>query len=196
MTQKELEFTSQICTTREQSQLLLDMGLKPETADMTYHFTNRRVEAMQWELQTKPPTLRGKFWTEERIARLARSGESGEEVFDRIWGKDVPAWSLSRLLELMPKRIERIDESDYILWITNNNQYWDVSYMEDVDDNVCDCLHSTCGDDLIEACVFMVELLIRNNYFNKKTIYNEKERICRRRSIPVRTEKAESGGAV
>ena len=193
---KKLEFNSQICTTREQSQRLLDMGLKPETADMVYHFTGSSIEAIQWELQTKPPTLRGGFWTKKRIEGLARRGESGEEVFDRIWGKDVPAWSLSRLLELMPKRIERIDESDYILWITNNNQYWDVSYMEDVDDNVCDCLYSTCGDDLIEACVFMVELLIRNNYFNKKTIYNEKERICRRRSIPVRTEKAESGGAV
>lgn len=164
---KELEFTSQICTTKHQSEQLLEMGLKPETADMTYHFTNSRVEAMQWELDTKPPTLRGEFWTEERIARLARKEESGDEVFDRIWGKDVPAWSVARLLELMPKRIERIDEPDYVLWITNKNQHWEVSYMEDVDDNVCDCLYSTFEDSLIEACVFMIELLIKNNYFNK-----------------------------
>ena len=30
----EKEFNSQICTTKEQSQRLLDLGLKPETADM------------------------------------------------------------------------------------------------------------------------------------------------------------------
>jgi hypothetical protein len=30
----ELKFNSQICTTKEQSQRLLDLGLKPETADM------------------------------------------------------------------------------------------------------------------------------------------------------------------
>ena len=33
----ELKFNSQICTTIEQSQRLLDMGLKPETADMYYN---------------------------------------------------------------------------------------------------------------------------------------------------------------
>lgn len=31
---KELKFNSQICTTKEQSQRLLDLGLKHETADM------------------------------------------------------------------------------------------------------------------------------------------------------------------
>ena len=29
----ELKFNSQVCTTKEQSQRLLDLGLKPETAD-------------------------------------------------------------------------------------------------------------------------------------------------------------------
>lgn len=33
---EELKFNSQICTTKEQSQHLLDLGLKPETADMYY----------------------------------------------------------------------------------------------------------------------------------------------------------------
>ena len=30
----ELKFNSQVCTTKEQSQRLLELGLKPETADM------------------------------------------------------------------------------------------------------------------------------------------------------------------
>jgi hypothetical protein len=32
----KLKFNSQICTTKEQSQRLLELGLKPETADMIY----------------------------------------------------------------------------------------------------------------------------------------------------------------
>ena len=39
MQKTELKFNSQVCTTREQSQRLLELGLKPETADM-YIFDN------------------------------------------------------------------------------------------------------------------------------------------------------------
>ena len=35
-TMNEIKFNSQICTTKEQSQRLLDLGLKPETADMCW----------------------------------------------------------------------------------------------------------------------------------------------------------------
>ena len=56
-----MNFISQICTTREQSERLLALGLKPETADMTYHYTKSKVLALEWELQTKPPTLRGQL---------------------------------------------------------------------------------------------------------------------------------------
>lgn len=164
---KELEFKSQICTTKEQSQRLLELGLKPETADMVYHYTNSRVEFMQWELKTKPPTLRGKFWTEERIARLARRGESGEAVFDKLWGKDIPAWSLSRLIELLPKCIERIGEPDSTFEIESFNQCWFVSYFEEEADDIRDCLYSTKGEELFEAVISMIKLLIKNNYFNK-----------------------------
>ena len=65
-----MDFKSQIATTRDQSKILLSLGLKPETADMVYHHTNSRVKSLEWELQTKPPTLRGKYWTPERIAKL------------------------------------------------------------------------------------------------------------------------------
>lgn len=35
--EESLKFNSQLCTTKEQSQRLLELGLKPETADMYYH---------------------------------------------------------------------------------------------------------------------------------------------------------------
>lgn len=83
-----MNFKSQICTTREQSERLLTLGLKSKTADMVYHHTKIKVPALEWELQTKPPTLRGKFWTPQRIAKLASpfhkhpdgSPMAGEEV--------------------------------------------------------------------------------------------------------------------
>lgn len=90
-----MEFKSRICTTREQSERLLALGLKLETADMVYHHTNSRVPALEWELQTKSPTLRGKFWTPERIAKLKfpfhkhpdGTPMTGEEIFDSLWEK-------------------------------------------------------------------------------------------------------------
>lgn len=163
---KNTEFTSQICTTREQSQRLLDMGLKPETADMVYHFTGSSIEAIQWELQTKPPTLRGEFWTEERIAHLARRGESGEEVFDKLWGKDVPAWSLSRLMDIMPNVVfenKKPGKPHHPELIKGNS-----GYILSIRRHTADCLVGTYMENTpIECCVSMIEWLIRNNYFNK-----------------------------
>lgn len=111
---RTMEFKSQICTTREQSKRLLALGLKPGTADMVYHYTKSRVPALEWELQTKPPTMRGEFWTPQRIAKLKSpfhkhqdgTPMTGEQIFDSLWGEDVPAWSLSRLLELLPQYID------------------------------------------------------------------------------------------
>ena len=37
MTNMETKFNSQICTSREQSERLLKLGLKKETADMMYY---------------------------------------------------------------------------------------------------------------------------------------------------------------
>ena len=153
-----MKFESQICTTREQSQRLLDMGLKPETADMVYHFTGSSIEAIQWELQTKPPTLRGGFWTKKRIEGLARRGESGEEVFDKLWGKDIPAWSLSRLLELLPNKI-KVAEHEFIFALTHEyDGSWCASY--------CGAKFFIKGT-IFEACTSMIEWLIKNDYFNK-----------------------------
>ena len=161
-----MEFKSQICTTREQSKRLLDMGLKPETADMVYHFTKSRVEAMQWELQTKSPTLRGKFWTPERIAKLKNpflkhqdgTSMTGEQVFDSLWGKDIPAWSLARLLELLSNKIE-VAEVEFLFSLRlEHDGTWCASYYG---------MKFFIKSTVFDACISMIEWLIKNNYFNK-----------------------------
>ena len=66
----ETKFTSQICTSREQSERLLALGLKKETADM------------HWTLHSVTQT-----WY------VVAHSEDGV-------GKTIPAWSLHRLWEL------------------------------------------------------------------------------------------------
>lgn len=98
---------TQICTTRKQSEKLLSLGLKKETADMVWHYTNSRSELLRWQLKPFPPTLKNKCRL--NIEKLNVFGHknadgsimSGEEYFDVIWGKDIPAWSLHRLLALI-----------------------------------------------------------------------------------------------
>lgn len=70
----ELKFNSQICTTKEQSQRLLDLGLKPETADMSHQY----IEA-EWGWFIFPCNWNSCMISEEHI----------------------PAWSLHRLMEIL-----------------------------------------------------------------------------------------------
>lgn len=43
---------AQICTTRDQSKKLQELGVSTYTADMSWHFTGMKTEALQWELKT------------------------------------------------------------------------------------------------------------------------------------------------
>lgn len=67
----KFNFKSQICTTREQSERLLALGLKKETADM-HHY---RWSEGYWDIQACPPR-----------------GDSSSFI---------PAWSLHRLIEMI-----------------------------------------------------------------------------------------------
>ena len=77
----ELKFNSQVCTTKEQSQRLLELGLKPETADM-YHTTFYRDNVGYEIIQVR----------NEKLPLLSQ---------------EIPAWSLHRLMEILnPVSIE------------------------------------------------------------------------------------------
>lgn len=165
-----MEFKSQIATTREQSKQLLALGLKPETADMVYHYTNSRVKSMEWELKTKPPTLRGKFWTPERIAKLKSpfhrhpdgTPMTGEEIFDYLWGKDIPAWSLDRLLELMPKSIRQSNRPNADFNMNSDGQYWFITYEE----LGYDVKHQEIRRYSYDSVISSIQWLIDNGHFN------------------------------
>ena len=76
-----MKFNSQICTTREQSEKLLALGLKKETADMVIYYSE--------------------LYGVDR----AYVNDIFEEApsFDI---DDIPAWSLGRLIEMLPSVIK------------------------------------------------------------------------------------------
>lgn len=71
--EESLKFNSQVCTTKIQSQRLLDLGLKPETADMAWVCVTKEG-LTQWVMTLNTPK------NESNI--------------------DIPAWSLHRLLSI------------------------------------------------------------------------------------------------
>lgn len=152
---------AQICTTREQSKRLLELGISKNTADMSWHFTNSRAESLQWELRTTRLTTKENFFG--KIGKLAGpfykhpdgSLMTGEEVFDKIWGKDLPAWSLGALIAMMPNVIESWGEDCCLQIGAGHIQY----AVPDVDGNTF-AVHG----DLMDCAVDTIEWLKNNEY--------------------------------
>ena len=77
-----MNFKTPISTTREQSERLLALGVKPETADMCYNLY----------FASAPPEI----------------NNYGADLYKDK--KFIPSWSLARLLEMMPKYIDEKEE--------------------------------------------------------------------------------------
>ena len=118
-----MEFDSQICTTEEQSKRLLALGLKKETADMCYQvkffdpFPQYLVDCTP-SLLTHPPLNNERF---------------------------IPAWSLHRLLCLLP--------TEYIA---------DIDFQQVMQDFVFR------SRDMYDEVISCIETLIKEGYFYKE----------------------------
>ena len=126
----EIKFKSQICTTREQGERLLALGLKKETADMYYRFYDENT----YEINPTWDTI----W---------------EDRSD--YKKIVPAWSLHRLLSMLP------DDAPNIYWILDG-----ASISIEFEDENCDFFPHK--GDIYEGVVNCIEWLIKEGYFNKE----------------------------
>ena len=82
-------FTSQICTTRDQSERLLALGLKKETADMHYYHTVDFEGKEVWYPSIIP--------YENVVVASDFVGET--EIC--LENNTIPAWSLHRLIEIL-----------------------------------------------------------------------------------------------
>jgi hypothetical protein len=136
-----MEFESQVCTNIEQSKRLLALGLKKETADM-HHY--QYVEGGRWNVEARP-SIAG--------------------YNNRL----IPAWSLHRLIEILPKRIKNIKEDwdkcahDIAFVITEELE---VNYEEPFEDFPCYNKYFIEGN-LYDKIVDCIEWLIKKGYFNK-----------------------------
>ena len=80
-----MEFTSQICTTKEQSERLLALGLKKETSDMTY--LNDKICAASYnEMECPYDNLVHPTWSLHRLIVLSGMGIA-ESTTDNLYDK-------------------------------------------------------------------------------------------------------------
>jgi hypothetical protein len=136
-----MHFKSQIATTREQSGRLLALGLKPETADM-YLEKCRLPEAGDYYLHALTKDINPEQWFSARMNRDI-----------------VPAWSLSRLLELLPQYIDE-EEGVQLMIEPLLIVYYDTQYKGHH--------HFTTNPNIFENCISMISWLIANGHFNKE----------------------------
>ena len=131
--EKDLKFSSAVCTSRVQSERFLALGLKKQTADMTIHI---KYDG-SWYVTAEP------FYEWEDDMNTIPSLEETEQI--------LPAWSLGRLIKLMPRTaIMHTEEGDARI---------------DIDLYAIEIL---VGDDSIAEAVSIIEWLIKEGNFNKE----------------------------
>lgn len=150
---------SDICTTKEQSLRLLSLGLNPGTADMY--------------LEKSPLPEAGEYY----IHVLTKDIDADDWFSARMNRDIIPAWSLSRLLEMIPVDIK--DETPNFPPYHTELIKFSIGYMISVR-RYTECLVGThIEESPIECCVSMIGWLIKNGYFNEeytKKINNEQRR--------------------
>ena len=131
----KFNFNSQVATTREQSERLLALGLRKETADMMWANCMGNSSGTTYYLAVGTPH----------------------------YNCDIPAWSLHRLWELLPKsfwydngfekKYHPIVEYDFVNYVTiDGMELFDLNYRKDVWESMISC----------------IEWLIKEGYFNKE----------------------------
>lgn len=118
-----MKFNSQICTTKEQSERLLALGLKRETADCIWCEvrTLSKDNPIQWHLLP--------------------------EYIDKYDEKHIPAWSLHRLIELLNYQVIHNDNKYEPVIALDGMAYQDVcsddpivGWSGDLYTDVIDCI--------------------------------------------------------
>lgn len=141
-----MEFNSQICTTKSQSEALLKLGLKKDTADMYY--TNAGL-----------PFIKDEFHLECKSFKELSNNLSEISPFTFI-----PAWSLHRLMEIIQNNEKEVsyilDREDLTIeWFDNGG--WRVKLFKHIENNIYNSMIS-CIEYMLK------EGLINPEYLEKQ----------------------------
>lgn len=123
----EFNFKSQVATSREQSERLLVLGLKKETADMCHRTNGMGI----YFITTIDPLCNP---------------------------NDIPAWSLHRLIDMMPEEMY-----GGLLCIFKDS----IRYEEVIMDRL-EAHFEVVGDDMYDNAISCIEWLIKEGVFPKE----------------------------
>lgn len=145
-----MEFNTQICTTKEQSRRLLELGLDADTSDMCW------LAKKLWGDDVEIP--------EEDRSYFLSTDKDGS--FCRRYDVDcVPAWSLHRLIAMLPDFFSNLGrqfnlkmDKCFLRYCTaRNDEYIYFQQKDTLYDNIIDC----------------IEWLIKENHINKNYLKEE-----------------------
>ena len=153
----KFNFKSQICTDIIQSERLLSLGLKKETADMCYKVTTHDFKGNEINEKDRHYTLCCWYDESSLVCGLERK-------------ETIPAWSLHMLLSLLPKYIRVKKESfGRFRWTTLEltiDAEFVVWYREDIDNSEVD--ENFYAEDIYTSLCNCIEWLINGGYFPKE----------------------------
>ena len=134
----KFNFESQVCTDKNQSERLLALGLKKETADM--------------------------FWWDNGYGSCAVISRPAEKE-DGEYGEVIPAWSLHRLWELLGK-IKKYEGEDELLYPRISLEEDDVIFKSPK--SIWARRNFCSPKGVYENIINCFEELIKEGYFNKE----------------------------
>ena len=137
---KNFEFKSQVATSIEQSKRLLELGLKKETADMAH---NKNTVIPKYKIVP--------------VSDWGLLSELEEITY-------IPAWSLHRLIEMMPEEMY-----GGLLCIFKDS----IRYEEVIMDRL-EAHFEVVGNNMYENAISCIEWLIKEGYFNKDYLEDKK----------------------
>lgn len=162
---------NQICTNKEQSSRLLEAGVRPETADMVLLYVDDESNIAPWEDIRKDE--KGKFFYDvygETYTLTESVLLRDSQYYDRSYQDDCPAWSLSKLIDMMPKSYQ--DDIDGMVYYLSGNfveLMYASDWIKDVEgDNTYNCAKSFDKENLMDNVVDAIEWLIKEGYLDKK----------------------------
>lgn len=155
-----MKYNTQICTAIHQSERLIKLGLKEETADM--HITNMSAKGLNyvdnWQIGSTSFSDCKKIWKDIGLVI------DGTDVKNSAW-EVIPAWSLHRLISLMPDYIhlDGFEDTKYCLTL-RPYCLLKVSYKQDSGN----WLYGSESSNLFDAIIDVIEYLILEKHFDKQ----------------------------